>query len=381
MPCQPREGDWWRDSQQLAEEIEAHGTNSEIARIHGRSETLYRRWRDRAGFAVSEAVNAHPTPGPHLTLVPDDGWLLKALKKSKDRATVEELADRADVSPRKVREAMARLSADGYRIGEDDSRVVLSRVPAASDNVHKALFDGEVYRFAALGDTHSSSKHERLEELHLAYDIIADEGVTDVYHQGDFTCGVGIFPGQINEIKNFTYESQVEYLVANYPVRDGITTHGIGGNHDLEGEFGRAGANPALAFANQRPDIDYLGDYHASIEFEQGTRMYMLHPKGSMGYAMDYKARKLVEGFEGGRKPNVMLVGHFHRAGWIEPRSVHVLFTACFESGGSFGPRLGLPDPSVGFYIVEMRIADDGSVVSFKPEFRKFFPGRKVKAA
>lgn len=367
---------WWRDKTLFLAELEKHPSVNAMADAHGMSEAVLRKWRKRHG------IPARPKWGPRLVVneQPDDEWLLKALKKRGDNASVEDLADHADVSPRKVREALDRLGVDGYRVAEEENRVVLRRVPPPSANVHKALFKGSVYRYGVVSDTHLGSKHEQLDALNMAYDVLADEGITDVYHPGDLVCGYGIFPGQNNEVHKHTYEDQVAYATANYPQRKGIVTKLIGGNHDLEGAWGKAGANPCVAVCNQRPDIEYLGDYNATIELEQGTRIQLLHPKGSMGYAMDYKARKLVEGYEGGRKPNVLLSGHFHRIGWIVARSVHVLFSGCFEAGGSFGPRLGLPDPVVGFYVVEMTVADDGSVVRFVPEFRQFFPGRAVAA-
>jgi hypothetical protein len=57
------------------------------------------------------------------------------------------------------------------------------------------------------------------------------------------------------------------------------------------------------------------------------------------------------------------------------------LLAGCFEGGGSFGARLGMSDPAVGFHIVSMRVADDGSVVKFNAEWLRFWPGREVKAA
>lgn len=320
-----------------------------------------------------------PAVEPSIVESQDDAWLLKSLKKAKDRASVEELADAADVSPKRVREAIGRLEESGYRVFEEEHEVVLRRVPSPSVNVHKALFKGKTYRFGIVSDTHLGSKHERLEELHMAYNVFKEEGITTVYHPGDLVCGCNVFPGQINTIHKHTYEDQVEYAVQNFPHIEGITTELIGGNHDLEGAWGKAGANPCLAVSHQRPDIEYIGDYNAVVEFPQGTRLMLLHPAGGMGYAMDYKARKLVEGFEGGTKPNALLVGHYHRVGWFLPRGVHVLFTGCFESGGDFGPRRGLPDPAVGFYLVTMKLADDGSIVSFLPEWRPFWAGRQVK--
>lgn len=371
---------WWQDRDLLIQELAKHdGSQAACAVANGIAPNTLSKWSARHGLPKQQ-------PGPRASVQPverqvdDDDWLLKALKKRGDNASVEDLADHADVAPRKVREALARLGRDGYRVAEEAERVVLHRVPPPSDNVHKALFKGDRIRFGVVSDTHLGSKHERLDELHHAYQVFRDEGVTTVYHPGDLVCGYGIFPGQQNEVNLHTYADQVEYATENYPQVDGITTHLIGGNHDLEGAWGKAGANPCLAVAHQRPDIVYAGDYRASFELEQGTRIYLLHPKGGMGYAADYKIRKLAEGFEGGSKPNIMLVGHFHRRGQFEARGIQALLCGCFESGGSFGVRLGMSDPAVGFHIVEATIADDGSVVRFSAEWLRFWAGRTVLA-
>jgi predicted phosphodiesterase len=285
------------------------------------------------------------------------------------------------VSPRRVREAAERLGVAGFRVGEDSGRIVLQRVPPPSATVHRALFSGEVIRFGVLGDTHLGSKHERLEELHIAYDRLTAEGIERVFHVGDLVCGLGIYPGQANDIHQHTYEDQVAYAVANYPRRKPIRTHLIAGNHDLEGEFGKVGADPVAAACNQRDDMAYLGAYATTIELEQGTRIYLLHPKGAMGYAADYKIRKIAESFEGGEKPNAMFVGHYHRRGDFEARGIQCVLTGCFESGQSYGARLGLAEPAVGFHLIEATIGEDGSIVRWRAEWFRFWRGRMVASA
>jgi predicted phosphodiesterase len=374
---------WYRDKDLFVRELAAHGDNdADVCRAHGlRAPSLLSKWRTRHGLP-KKSPGGKQQPLVVVAEQPDDAWLLAALKKRGDNASVEDLADFADVAPRKVRDALARLGHDGYRVIEEEGqRVVLHRTPPPSDNQHRLLFAGETVRFGVVSDTHLGSKHERLEELHHAYKVFEDEGITEVFHPGDLVCGYGIFPGQANEVNLHTYTDQVDYAVANYPKIAGITTRLIGGNHDLEGAWGKAGANPCVAVANQRPDIDYLGDYRATVELQQGTRIYLLHPKGGIGYAADYKVRKLVEGFEGGAKPQVMLIGHYHRRFDVEARGVHCLLSGCFESGGSFGVRLGLSDPAVGFHICEMTVADDGSVVKWTPSWYRFWPGRGLAKA
>jgi biotin operon repressor/predicted phosphodiesterase len=392
-PAQGLPVEWWKDPALLQREVKTHGgfRPCSVAHSGAPSDKTLRKYWTKHGLPLiengylakrrAEAVKPGKTTLPPVGLSDDhdDQWLLTLLKKRGDGDSIESLADAADVSPRRVREAMARLGKDGYRIAEEEQRVIIQRRPMRTENVHKALFKGETVRFGVISDTHLGSKHERLDELHHAYNVLRDEGITTVYHPGDLVCGYGIFPGQNNEVHKHTYEDQVAYAVENYPSVKGITTHLIGGNHDLEGSWGKAGANPCVAFVNQRDDFVYMGDYQATVELEQGTRINLLHPKGGIGYAADYKVRKLAEGFESGTKPNVMLIGHFHRRFDVEARGIHALLCGCFESGGSFGARLGLSDPAVGFHIVEMTVADDGSVVKWTPSWYRFWPGRTVE--
>lgn len=370
---------WWLNADLLVAEVaKFNGNRSACARAHGlRPSLLANAWQHHGLPKLSNGGRQPAAPASAA----DDAWLLAALKKRGDNASVEDLADAADVSPRKVRDALERLGRDGYRVAEEeDARIVLRRVPPPTDNVHRVIFGGDEVRFAVVSDTHLGSKRERLDELHMAYDVLVDEGITTVYHPGDLVCGMGIFPGQINEVHQHTYEDQVAYAAENYPRRAGITTEIIGGNHDLEGLFGKMGANPVVAVCNQRDDIVYRGDYQATFELPQGTRINVLHPKGGMGYAADYKVRKLAEGYESGTKPNVLLVGHFHRRGAFEARGIQALLCGCFEGGGSFGARLGMSDPAVGFHIVTLTVGDDGSVVKFVAEWWRFWPGRRIEA-
>lgn len=376
---------WWRhegpcvcggDHTILEHEVAAHDGQWNAAHAHGTSQATLAKWWGR--HKLPPMVTGRKPLAPSQPAVPDDSWLLAHLKRTKGAATVEELADLADVSPRKVRDALDRLGHDGYRVVEEEQRVTLRKLAPPSGNVHRALFKGDDISFGVISDTHLCSKHERLEELHMAYRILEDEGITTVYHPGDLVCGSGIFPGQVNEITEHTYEDQVAYAVANYPRSTTVHTHIIAGNHDVEGDFGRIGANPVIAFCNQRDDVTYAGDYDATFELEQGTRINLLHPKGGVSYAASYKLQKFAESFEIGTKPNLMLVGHYHRRLAFEARGIQMLLAGCFESGGNFGKRLGLTEPAVGFHIVRMRVADDGSIVRFNPEWLRFYPGRGV---
>jgi len=96
-----------------------------------------------------------------------------------------------------------------------------------------------------------------------------------------------------------------------------------------------------------------------------------------MSYAYSYKAQKLVDGYPGGRKPAILIPGHWHVRAAFESRSVQVLFPGCFEWQSQFMQRLGL-HPAVGFHLLEVTVGADGSVVQFLPRWFKFYEGRIV---
>jgi len=300
--------------------------------------------------------------------------------RRKKRISVERIADELDVSPRRIRDALTTLRVEGYRIPESDGVIELAAVQPDQHNLHKLdprLLQGDTITVGIVSDTHLSSNEQALEELNLAYDHFAELGIREVWHAGDFTCGVGIFRGQSAEIFNHTFERQVDYLVENYPQREGIVTRGISGNHDIEGDFGKAGANPVVALANKRDDIEFLGDYSAWVEMPNGAWTHLLHPKGGMSYSVSYKAQKLVDGYAPGRKPAILIPGHWHVQGMWQTRGVQVMWPGCFEWRSKFLERLGL-HPAVGFTVLSITLGDDGSVVDITRSWKPFWEGRKV---
>lgn len=388
MSCAERGERWWHDPEALQEEQAEHGTLAAAARAHGLTPQTLSAWWKKLGLPPlpdGRPLKEHPVtvdaPKPTAAEQSDD-WLLDAIKKAGDDATVEELADIADTAPRNVREALDRLTARGYRIAVDDGHhVTLARKPPASDLTFKAapaLFDGDLVRFGVVSDTHLGSKECRLTELHTAYRMMADLGVSTVYHPGDLVAGSGIYRHQLRDLDVIGFDNQVRYAVHNYPREDGIETFIVGGNHDIEGDYGRDGADPVRAFCAERDDFHHLGDYSAWVELPNGGRLHILHPGGGGSYAISYRAQKIAEGYEGGTKPNATLFGHWHRRGDFTARSINLLLCGTFEGSTSLAKRYGLGEPAVGFHVVECRMADDGSLVEWAPRWYPFYRGRVV---
>lgn len=333
---------------------------------------------------TSDQVAVEPEPLPQYEPPSKEDhyeWLTKALKKLGDHATVSDLAEHCDCSPRLVRAGLEDLRDNGYRINLDDDRVELDRNPAPSHITHhlgQDIFDGDVVRVGIVSDTHICSIEDKVEELHAAYDLFQAQGITEVWHIGDLVAGNQIYPHQVKDLRIVAFEQQVIEAVNVYPFREGIKTKMISGNHDLEGAVGRVGADPVAAFCNRREDVEYLGQYSAWLQFPQGTRIHLVHPMGGGSYAISYKCQKFAEAYEGGKKPAATIMGHYHSRGAFRWRSIEMLLAGCFEGQTDLARRKALGEPAVGFHILEMRIADDGSIVRWRPEWYAFYGGRMV---
>jgi predicted phosphodiesterase len=372
---------WWQDKDTFMRVLAEHGTPVKASAATGIAPNTLSKWRSRHGLPkLNPGVPAKSIPVV-ASDDPDELAVLGALKQLGDQATVEQLADVADMAPGRVRAALERAGHDGYRVEADDQAVQLVRHPTDTGQRHTftpALFDGEVMRFGVVSDVHLGSSAERPDALDAAYDVFEQEGIVDVFNPGDLVDGMGIYKGQNSEVIHHTYEAQVNHATDTYPSRPGITTRIIGGNHDLEGDFGKAGADPVQAVCNRRDDMEYLGRYSAWVDLPNGATMQLLHPQGGASYAASYKPQKIAESYEAGSKPNILLIGHWHKTGYWMVRGIQTMLAGTFQGPTTYSTRKAMGEAGWGFWIVECRLADDGSVVRFKPEWLPFYAGRNT---
>lgn len=375
---------WWRDPEKLLAAYDEFGSLQQVSeQLGGPTKETLCKWWNRLGLPKLLPGPKRQKGQPRLA---DDSALkenaLDLLRKRGEKGyTLTELADDLDVAPRRARALAAELTAAGFRIEEGaHGRVMIEKLPSPTDAEVPAgylLHEGERLEFGVVSDTHIGSKKSYLPNLHYAYDYLERVGVRDVLHPGDLTDGVGIYRHHLGELMLHTFDQQVEYTVENYPRRDGITTRIISGNHDLEGEYGRLGADPVMAVAQQRDDFDYLGRYSADLKVNDDLTVRMIHPGGGRSYALSYRPQKIVEEMESGTKPSVLLVGHLHASGSFNVRGVNVLLAGCLQGQTGLGRKMG-SQPATGFWHVTAHVGDDGTVVRWLPEWIPIWPGRVV---
>ena len=241
---------------------------------------------------------------------------------------------------------------------------------------HTDKWDGATtLRFAIMGDTQFGSKYAQISYLHDFYDLCKAEGITTVYHTGDVTDGLKMRVGHEYELYEISADEMRDDVVNNYPKRDGITTYFITGNHDAS-IYKHVGYDIGQAIANFRPDMKYLGRDCAVINLTPNCTLELRHPWDGTAYALSYKMQKMIEAMEADSKPNILAVGHYHKAEYLFYRNVHALQTGCFQGQTPFTRGKGI-SVQMGGWIVTVHVDDKGSILRIAPEFIPYYSSIK----
>lgn len=234
--------------------------------------------------------------------------------------------------------------------------------------------------FGVIGDTHYGSLYEAKDECQAMYERFAAEGITTVLHAGDVLDGHQVYRGQEFELHSHGWAKQRDWFARHAPRVKGITTYFIVGNHDTSLKKA-AGIDVASELADRRDDWKPLGEDYATIEFKtpnkRSLRVALVHPSGGSAYALSYRPQKIVEQIEGGTKPHLLCIGHYHKAEMIPSyRNVTTIQVGCFQFQTPFMVTKGLA-AHVGGWIIRVTLQPDKIPArSIQAEFQAFFSAR-----
>ena len=282
------------------------------------------------------------------------------------RKTLQSLAD----SHERSREGVSRI------LGLQDQLANLAASRAS--HVIKLGAKEPPFRCGVISCTHFGSLYEEIAITRAAYDWFHSEGVKTVFHCGDMTEGVQMRKGHEHEVHKHGADAQIDWTVDQYPYIKGITTHLISGNHDAA-HMKNGGVDVCRRIGERREDINYIGAdaarfvvKRAATDGDRDIKVDMLHPDGGAAYALSYKPQKIIEQIEGGSKPDLLLIGHFHKAFTLPAyRGISCVLAGCTQRQTSFMRRNGLA-AHVGVHIIEIRVMDGQKIMS--STFREFFP-------
>lgn len=226
-------------------------------------------------------------------------------------------------------------------------------------------------RFGLMGDTQINSKYTQITHLHDFYDACAREGIATVYHTGDIDEGEQMRPGHQYECYTQGADDHVDEIIKVYPRRTGIQTDFITGNHDAS-MIKRCGFNIGPQIAKHREDMNYLGQDCAVIELTPSCKLELRHPWDGTAYAISYKSQKMIDAMQGGEKPNILAIGHYHKSEYLAYRNIHAFQTGTFQAQTPFMRGKGIA-AMMGGWIVEIDVEDDGSIRRVRQTFVPYY--------
>lgn len=239
-------------------------------------------------------------------------------------------------------------------------------------NKHEIAWNGnQIIRFGLIGDTHFCSKYAQYTWLHKFYDEIARRDIPIVFHAGDITEGEKMRDGQEYEIYKHGADEQADEVAKVFPKRNGVTTKFITGNHDSS-FYKRIGVNIGKMIADKRSDMEYMGRDWAVIKLTPKCTLELRHPWDGTGYALSYKPQKMIETMEPDSKPNILAIGHYHKAFYMFYRNIHCFQVGCFQGQTPFtrGKNISV---HMGGWIVTVAVDKKGYIQNIEPEFIPFY--------
>lgn len=228
---------------------------------------------------------------------------------------------------------------------------------------------GNWIRFGALADTHYGSIFERTDIVDSLYDLYEREGIQMVFHGGNMIEGEAGFNQY--QIHVHGCDNQIEYFAEKYPKKSGITTWMVVGD-DHEGWYmQKRGTNVGPWIEKLRPDIKYAGYQFADFILGNGAKLRLEHAGGGSSYAVSYTSQKMIEAYSEADRPDILLIGHFHKSEYVEWLGTHAFQLASTKEQDHFMHKKRLKSV-LGGWIIEVLLDDDGKVRRVRQEFFPF---------
>ena len=335
-------------------------------------------WKARKLITQAETILAG---APKVGIDPGDPMFrAEVVRFIKRPTTVAKVAEKMHSSADEVSSVIDDMEECGYIILRRGTTIQLGKsvehMPTGI--VIENHFHEKPVRFGVVADMHLCSKAERLDVLNAAYDEFERQGINTVFCPGNYIDGECRF--NTHELLAHGIADQAQYAIDHWPNKPGIKTYFVDGDdhegwfHQREGiEFGMY--MMLVAQKQGRDDLVYVGYMEADFELKapNGSAIIkVIHAGGGSSYAFSYASQKLVESFQGGEKPAVCIIGHYHKQEYCFPRNVHCVQAGCMQDQTMFMRKKKLA-AHVGFCTVTLQQDINGSITRFSPEFFPFW--------
>lgn len=236
---------------------------------------------------------------------------------------------------------------------------------------------GNTIRFGIISDIHFGQQAARPDLFRQAIKTFAQEGFKDVICAGDIIDGHGMYKGQEFEQIACGFDKQ---CLEMYKALDGLPKLNysfITGSHDLSYQK-KNGVSVGKELENKF-GWRFIGDESGTIQYHTSNGPYsvkIVHPGGGTAYSLSYKLQRMIDSMAGGKKPQMIICGHYHKAEHLPGyRNVDAIQAGCIESQSAFMNRMGIA-AMMGFWMVEIVVGKPMDLANkVKTEFVSFYEG------
>ena len=282
---------------------------------------------------------------------------------AKKKKSFLEICEKLELKDYEVAGLVVMMAQQGYNIDFVNGEVVVRKVPPKHEDVYQIPNNLEHLKLLLISDTHLGSKYDRLDILRYLYDKAEDKGIQHILHSGDFTDGRSTRPEQVYELKEPSYEGQVDYCVEKYPSFSG-KTYVIQGNHD-DWWYKSAGSEIVKTIAKQREDMIYLGADIADLRIGN-LKVRLFHGSGGGAYAKSYKLQKYLDTIPVQERPDILQTGHIHQSFYMKQDKTHCFQTSCLEDQTPYCRSMGLSNDKSCWW-VDVDFDDKGNIHNITP--------------
>jgi len=278
--------------------------------------------------------------------------------------SLDEWVSQQGVGTREAKQLV--LLARKYNLSSRELKALLSSPKRQPTKSYK--FNGKDVLYGVISDTHIGHQCFDRGLLRTAIKHFNKEKVDFVLHGGDICEGLYTSrPGHVFELDEIGADAQVDCAIGELSeIKAPIFA--ITGNHTWNTFWKMSGYDVGRRFEENIPNFNYLGNADGTVELDRGVKIQMLHPDGGTAYAISYRTQKIIESIEGGKKPDIMHVGHFHKAEYLFYRNVHAFQNGCLQSQTPFMKGKHIPAHK-GFWIIRATLGRNRGVVKINPTF------------
>ena len=235
--------------------------------------------------------------------------LLEMIKKEKHISLVSEALELTDFEVLGLAHDLIESGINIIVKQYDDGFHLLNQGDTIDKEISTYSFETDntnEFSFVAISDTRLGSKSQQLAILNDIYRKAKELGISNVILCGNISAGL---KPMTDTESNFIYDSQaqVDYIIANYPKYEGITTYFISGKLD-DKHISTHNINIGKRISAARPDMVYLGEDICDIEIDR-VKMQVMNSKLSKTYTSSYRTQQTLDAYRSEDKPDILLYG------------------------------------------------------------------------